>query len=118
MEKVPWGRFYELPRVVAKLLQIDMIHDALALDPPDLQIVDSVRSELQVIKIAINATAAGKKIVDLHFPDSTIVSMIERGENYIILTGSTIVLAEDILHIVSNDVKDMESIQNNLLKVL
>ena len=92
--------------MVAKWLQFDIIYDPLALDPPDLQIVDSLRSELQVIKIAINATAEGKKIVDLHFPDSTIVSMIERGENYIIPTASTIVRAED-----------MESIQNNLLSV-
>ncbi len=95
-----------------------MIQDSLARDSRDLQIVDSVRSEMQIIKIGINATAAGKKIVDLHFPDSTIVSMIERGDNYIIPTGSTVVMAEDILHIVSNDVEDMESIQIKLSKML
>ncbi len=104
--------------MVAKWLRVDMIEDPLALDPPDVQIVDSVRSEIQVIEIGINATAAGKKIVDLHFPDSTIVSMIERGDNYIIPTGSTIVMAQDILHIVSNDVEDMELIQNNLLALV
>ena len=104
--------------MVAKWLRVDMIEDPLIPPSTDLQILDSVRSEIQVIKIGINAAAAGKKIVDLHFPDSTIVSMIERGDNYIIPTGSTIVLAQDILHIVSNDVEDMESIQNNLLSVI
>lgn len=63
-------------------------------------------------KISINKTSdvIGKKIVDLGFPQNSIIAMIERDKKYFTPNGSTHIQSGDILNVITDQ-------EENLLKV-
>ena len=73
----------------------------------------SVDNEMKEIILENESTAAGKKIVDLHFPSSTYIITIKRNGQYIQPIGSTRLQAGDHLMIFSNNEQELQDVLNN-----
>ncbi|WP_222708310.1 TrkA C-terminal domain-containing protein [Mesonia sp. HuA40] len=67
-------------------------------------------------EVQINAQdyAVGKRIVDLHFPDSAFISMIKRKDNFVRPGGSTIIEEEDILVVLLDHKDSMQEVKRVL----
>jgi len=66
---------------------------------------------MQEIIIAPNAYAVNKTIAELSFPKSANIAMIHRDGNYLTPTGSTVLAANDILVVLSNNQEGLSKAQ-------
>ncbi|MGQ1946528.1 potassium/proton antiporter [Geofilum sp. OHC36d9] len=67
-------------------------------------------SILKKIRVKETSKIIGKKLVDLNFPQNSIIAMIERDKKYFTPNGSTIIHSNDVLDIITDK-------EENLLKV-
>jgi cell volume regulation protein A len=58
---------------------------------------DTTNNVLEQVQIAAHSAAAGKEIVNLGLPAEMLIVLIERGNQYIVPTGNTLIEAEDRL---------------------
>lgn len=68
-------------------------------------------ASMQEIIIAPNAYAVNKTIAELSFPKSANIAMIHRDGNYLTPTGSTVLAANDILVVLSNNEEGLSKAQ-------
>ncbi len=68
-------------------------------------------ASMQEIIIAPNAYAVNKTIAELAFPKSANIAMIHRDGNYLTPTGSTVLAANDILVVLSNNEEGLSKAQ-------
>ena len=83
--------------IVAKWLNVGLPEKDKPLAPNDRYILNLPKSVMEEVQINAQDYAVGKRIVDLHFPDSAFISMIKRKDNFVRPGGSTIIEAHDIL---------------------
>lgn len=67
----------------------------------DLELSDTVKSELIEVAIPASSRSIGKPIVDLDFPKNAFIVLLSRNEKYIQPTGSTVIEPDDKLLIMA-----------------
>ncbi|MEQ8582622.1 MAG: potassium/proton antiporter [Marinoscillum sp.] len=92
--------------VVAKWLHVGLPEKAKPLSPTDELLIEHPKTLMKEIVVKENSTAVGLKIVDLMFPKNAIIAMIEREGVYLTPNGSTELMANDKL-VVLTDKKDV-----------
>jgi len=99
---------------VAKWLHVLLPENVKRKTQTDIELSDTVKSELVEIILPETSSILGKKIVELNFPKTAIISMIERESNYITPNGATILEEGDKLLILSENKQSLEEVFNCL----
>ena len=95
---------------VAKWLHLTLPEKLKQRTPADMDITDSIKSILTEILIPEKCPAIGKQIVELGLPKTSVISHIRRDYKYLTPTGSTTLMANDVLSVLSEN-------QDSLTKV-
>jgi potassium/hydrogen antiporter len=96
--------------IVAKWLHLTLPEKLKQRTQTDMELTDSIKSVLTEIVIPENCSAIGKQIVQLGLPKTAVISFIQRDSKYITPTGSTSLMANDKLAVLSES-------QDSLTKV-
>ncbi|HRP61472.1 MAG TPA: cation:proton antiporter, partial [Vicingus sp.] len=100
--------------IVAKWLNVALPEKAKPISEIEKLILDLPKSSLQEFEILQDFYAVNKRIVDLNFPKSAFIIMIN-GE-YIRPGGSTIIQAKDVLMILADNQDDFTKVSECLYK--
>ncbi len=65
-------------------------------------------NEIKIVTLSSESALVGKRIVDLHFPSSTYITLIKRNEKYIQPTGADRLLAGDRLLVLSGNEAELQ----------
>jgi cell volume regulation protein A len=98
----------------AKILKVCMPSKVKQKSPVERLLDDESKSEISEITIGENSPHIGKRIVDLHFPETAIIAMIQRGEKFVIPKGNTIIKEGDVFVILSENKENIERLQTCL----
>lgn len=88
---------------VARILHLSVPEKVKHRSVSDMELTDGIKSKLNRIYLPETAPVVGLKIVDLGFPKTSLISLIERDSKYISPEGSTILEGGDILLVVSEN---------------
>lgn len=102
---------------VAKWLRVTIPEKAKVRTSVETLLFENDKTVMDEILIPENGCAVGRRIVELHFPKSTIVTMIHRENKFIIPDGSTIIEANDILLVLSDNNKSIDFARKNLCEL-
>jgi potassium/hydrogen antiporter len=81
-----------------------------AKNPIDVFLSDKEKSAMATITIPESGFAEGKKVVDLKFPPSALIAVIERNGKYFSPNGSSVLEAADKLVVLADTSSAMESV--------
>lgn len=95
---------------VARWLRVSETAPPRRIYPLEYTPVDGLKSELVKLFVNHESKMIGKAIVDLTLPDSFLIILIARGDDYLISKGSSVIEAGDIL-LVSSDNRAMDEVQ-------
>lgn len=87
--------------LVSKWLHVSLPHKLKRRTPSDIELSDSVKSELLEVEIADDSPALGKKILELKFPETALIVMINREGKFITPNGNTVIEEGDKLMILA-----------------
>ncbi len=96
--------------IVAKWLHLTLPEKLKQRTQTDMELTDSIKTVLTEIVIPENCSVVGKQIVQLGLPKTAVISFIQRDNKYITPTGSTTLMANDKLSVLSES-------QDSLTKV-
>ena len=65
-------------------------------------------NEIKIVTLNSDSSVVGKKIVDLHFPSSTYITLIKRNDQYIQPTGADRLMAGDRLLVLSGNEEELQ----------
>ena len=99
---------------VAKLLHVAVPEKAKRKIGVDFESGDSIRSEMKEFPLLPGAAAVGKRIVDLNIPPKVNILAVKRGDVFIAPSGSTRLMANDILHVLAEDRVALERLTDAL----
>lgn len=88
---------------VAKWLKVTLPEKLKPRTLSDLELTDTIKSTITEIIIPENCCIIGKQIVQLGLPKTSTISFIQRSNKYITPNGSTTILANDKLFILSEN---------------
>lgn len=71
---------------------------------------------MEEISIAPNSFAVGKRIIDLHFPQSAFIVMIKRDTKFVRPGGSTVIEANDVLVVLLDNEDSLREVNEVLSK--
>ena len=80
---------------VAKWLHVSLPARVKSVTPADILLSESINSEMAEIIISPESRSAGKKIIDLGFPQNARIALLKRDEKYLIPDGQTIIKPGD-----------------------
>jgi potassium/hydrogen antiporter len=100
--------------LVAKLLHLTLPEKLKQRTMSDIELFDSIKSNLTEIIVPEDCSIVGKQIVHLGFPKTSIISFIQRANKYITPSGSTTILSHDKLYILSEDKEALKKVFNSL----
>jgi len=96
--------------LVAKFMKLTLPEELKKRTLTDLALTDGIKSLLTELVISDNSLVAGKQIVQLGLPKTTLISFILRDDSYIIPNGSTILEVNDTLFILSENKDALNSV--------
>src|SRR5690554_7868144 len=99
---------------VAKLLHVSLPVTAKPKKALDVFLSDEAKTALEEIIITDGCPMVDKMIVDLDFPDTAIIAMIKRGEQFITPSGSTILKGGDQLMVLSDTKEGIQKVYDSL----
>jgi cell volume regulation protein A len=79
--------------------------------PLDVELSDTIKSELTEVDIDEHSHVVGKKIVDLSFPRSVLIAMIKRKGKFITPNGATVIEPHDKLVIIADNPESMQQVR-------
>ena len=79
-----------------------------------IHLSEDVKSELLELEVTQNATAAGKKIVELGFPKGSLIVLINRNDQYVTPRGDTVIEAGDRLMVMTDDQQAVKAMKTCL----
>ncbi|HEY9185912.1 MAG TPA: potassium/proton antiporter [Salegentibacter sp.] len=100
--------------LIAKWLHVALPMRVKPKSPVDAFMADGAKSLLNEINIPENNHSIGKRIVDLKFPRKAIIAMISRGDKFITPNGNTIIEANDILIVLTEDKETLHGVYESL----
>ncbi len=101
--------------IFAKWLKVSLPEEEKPLAEIDKLTLDLPKSSLKKFKIEPEYYANNKRVVDLNFPKSAFIVMIVRNGIYIRPGGSTVIVANDLLMVLADDVKDFDLVKECLI---
>ncbi|MCU0396590.1 MAG: potassium/proton antiporter [Cyclobacteriaceae bacterium] len=99
---------------VAKWLKLSVSDKIRKRSPLEIELVDDFKSEILEIELLSGNKSIGKSIVELSFPQSGIIVMINRHGKFIRPGGSTILEEGDKLHILADKKESLPRIYKSL----
>ncbi len=96
--------------LVAKWLHLTLPENLKPRKQTDIELNDVIKSILKQIIIPENCSVIGKQIVQLGMPKNTWISFIQRDNKYITPTGSTIIMSNDKLYVLSENEESLEKV--------
>jgi cell volume regulation protein A len=88
--------------LAARWLRVESAARARTPGPLDFIRAGRARSNFVEVRVAPHSQAAGKQIVDLHFPGSALAVVVGRGDDYIVPRGSTVLEPGDVLLVLAD----------------
>ena len=76
-----------------------------------ISLSEDVKSELLELEVANDSVAAGKRIVELGLPKSSLIVLISREKNYLTPRGDTVIEAGDKLMVMTDDKQDIKELK-------
>jgi len=104
---------YTLP-LVAKWLKVTVPQKAKKITEYDMEVYDTVKSELVEVILPGNSQAVGRPIVKLKIPKSALIVLLVRDGKYIQPNGSTILEENDKLLLLANNKSALHEIYQAL----
>jgi cell volume regulation protein A len=101
--------------IFAKWLKVSLPEEEKPLAEIDKLILDLPKSSLKEFKIEPEYCASNKRVVDLNFPQSAFIVMIERNGVYLRPGGSTVIEANDLLMVLADEAKDFDLVKECLI---
>jgi potassium/hydrogen antiporter len=89
--------------VIAKWLHVALPEKVKYKSSVDLFLAERARTVMAEIEVPPDGYAAGKEIVELHFPQSSSIALINRQGIFISPSGSTVIEPNDILVVISDN---------------
>jgi cell volume regulation protein A len=86
---------------VARKLRLLLPERVKRRTPAEIELTDSIKSEFVEIELSTGSYAVGRKIVELGFPKTALISIIKRNGKFITPHGSTVLIAGDVLLVIS-----------------
>lgn len=102
---------------VASWLKVAVPERAKVKTSVETLLFENDKTVMDEIFVPENGCAVGLRLVDLHFPKSTIVTVIHRGNKFIIPDGSTMIEANDALIVLSDNIKNIDIARKSLCDV-
>jgi cell volume regulation protein A len=99
---------------VAKWLTVALPEGLKRKTPLDIFLSDQEKNMMREFRIPEESYAVGKKILDINFPASSVISMIIRNDKYITPKGSTDIQANDRLIILCDNEKGFDLVERAL----
>lgn len=96
--------------IVAKWLNVSIPSAEKILSPSEKFMEEHPKTEMREIGIASGSKVVGKQIVEIEFPRSAIIAMIRRDDKYITPNGSTVIHADDVLIVLSENEKGIKKV--------
>lgn len=100
--------------IIAKWLHVALPEKAKPKSPVDIFLSDRVKTAMAEIEIKENSFPVDKKIIELQFPKTAIIAMINRNNNFITPNGSTEIKANDTLIVLSDSNEAMNKVYESL----
>jgi cell volume regulation protein A len=100
--------------LVAKWLHVAVPGKAKQKTPLDIELSDTMKSELTEIEIDERSPAVGKRILDLGFPRAALIAIIKRKGIFITPNGSTIIEPNDKLVIIAENSESLSLVHKCL----
>lgn len=101
-------------RFFAKWLHVSVPEKAKQRTPPDIELSDTLKSELTEIEIDETSAVAGKRILDTGFPRAALIALIKRNGTFITPNGSTVIEPNDILVIIAENAESLRKVNECL----
>jgi cell volume regulation protein A len=76
----------------------------------DMERFESIKSYMHEIVIPESSAAAGREIVEIGFPKTANISIIQRGGKFLTPNGSTVIEANDKLYILSENNESLKEV--------
>ncbi|CAN5555597.1 potassium/proton antiporter [soil metagenome] len=100
--------------LVAKWLNLNIPESIRKKYAMELEFEDNAKNELFDVQIPFYSPAVGKSIVQLGFPQSSLIIFINRKGKYITPSGATVIEPEDKLKIMTDSEEELEKINASL----
>jgi potassium/hydrogen antiporter len=100
--------------IVARWLHLTVPEKIRKRSPLEIELVDNFKSEMLEIELRPGNKTIGKSIVQLAFPQTAIIVMINRNGKFIRPGGSTLLEEGDKLHVLADNKESIESIYRSL----
>jgi potassium/hydrogen antiporter len=100
--------------IVAKWLHVAVPVKAKQKTPLDIELSDTMKSELTEIEIDNKSPAVGKRILDLGFPRAALIAIIKRKGIFITPNGSTVIEPNDKLVIIAENAESLTQVHKCL----
>jgi cell volume regulation protein A len=96
--------------MVAKWLHLTLPEELKQRNKTDIELSDSIKSNLTEIILPQYSPAVGKQIVQLGLPKTSLIAFIKRNGKYITPNGSTVIEGNDKLVVLTEDKGTLEKV--------
>jgi potassium/hydrogen antiporter len=96
--------------LVAKWLHVALPERVKQRSSVELFLSERAKTLMAEILIPDDGFAAGKKIVELHFPSTASIALINRQGKFISPNGSTVIMTNDVLIVISENKESMDMV--------
>jgi cell volume regulation protein A len=88
---------------IARWLHLTIPEKAKQRTVTDMELTDSIKSQFNRIYLPEDSPVIGKPVVDINFPKTALISLIQRDGKYITPNGATVLEPGDVLLVVSEN---------------
>jgi len=96
--------------VIAKWLHVALPERVKPKSSVELFLSDRAKTVMAEIEIPDDGFAVGKEIVELHFPKTSSIAVINRNGKFITPSGSTVIEANDVLIVIADNQQSISQV--------
>lgn len=100
--------------VIAKWLHVALPEKVKPKSSVELFLSDRAKTVMAEIEIPDDGFAVGKEIVELHFPKTSLIAVINRDGKFITPSGSTVIEANDVLIVIADNQQSISQVYESL----
>jgi potassium/hydrogen antiporter len=101
--------------LVAKWLKVAMPENLKPNTPVEQFLGERAWKAMRELPIGTDSRLTGLKLIDLHLTDLAVVVMIKRGDRYLTPSGGTVIEADDLLYLLSENEERMRQVHDRLM---